>query len=529
MNGNEKKIKKIPIVTYLCYLLVVSVLFTGVTFSRYTVSKSGDVSTDVLPFAASYEIDNISSTSYTNADFWLQSDQAQGTPRTVRFTVRNYREDESNQNKIGITSGVDLNATLRLYMPAELADNLVLQVEEVNGNDQTAITPQYIIGNLVYALEKNDENEYEYKYENEAKIFADYSSGDAVLETQYFKDYQALPEAEDETLTMSGGFDAGGEGHISAVAQSSGNSITITSTIQTAEYSVGFQRGKDENEFRTQLFLDLEKEIPFYAIDINLGEKSLLTGGTSQTRTFILYITLADRIINDDYGAKWDDESSGDDESSDKDKWLTAPTSRTAVYEFNGAVVTGYHFDMDAETYNGTERGLEKAEKSTKIRIRKEYERNGEQYTGTVKTSYWHVAPISEDTTFNYIHPIENMYTYNSADTTLTKYEFNSEPLGGKEWETDSDLGVFGLCSNAYGNIVGADGNGDSLSVTGLDGYSLISFKNLADSPFYKDYESQNNPEHDYNLFSSLSKSYATEMTVLFVQASDGAKGGETA
>lgn len=524
MNGNEKKIKKIPIVTYLCYLLAVSVLFTGVTFSRYTVSKSGDVSTDLLPFAASYEIDNISSTSYTNADFWLQSsNNAQGTPRTVRFTVRNYQKDADNQDGIGITSGVDLNATLRLYMPAELADNLVLQVEEVNGNVQTAVTPQYIIGNLIYEVDMNDDgSEYEYRYkpvggdteQTQRRIFADHSNGNS-LETKYFKDYQAL-QSDDEELTMSGGFDENGEGHISAAADS-GNNITITSDIQTASYSVGFQRGEDDTEFRPQLFLDLEEEIPFYAIDISLGEKTSFSAGIPEERTFILYISLAERVVNADYGAKW--ESSGDDD------WLADPSDDSPIYTFNGAVVTGYHFDMDAATYNGTANGLEDAEKETKIRIKKTYGRAENTYTGAVETSYWHVAPISEDTTFNYIHPIENIYTYDSENKLLKKYDFNSEPLGGAM--VDSGLGVFGLCSNAYEHIFEEGASAEELSVTDLNGYSLISFKNLADSPFYKDYTSQiSSNSHDYHLFTSLSKSYATKMNVLFIQASETAKGG---
>ena len=90
MNRKIKK-KKIPILSYLCYLLVVSVLFTGVTFSRYSTATSGDLGARVSPFIASYRIDNLSSNTYTNANFWLENNTQQGVARYVRFTVANHR------------------------------------------------------------------------------------------------------------------------------------------------------------------------------------------------------------------------------------------------------------------------------------------------------------------------------------------------------------------------------------------------------------------------------------------------------
>ena len=63
MNKTRKtktnKMKRIPILSYLCYLLVVSILFTGVTFSRYTTATSGDLGAAVTPFVASNEINDI--------------------------------------------------------------------------------------------------------------------------------------------------------------------------------------------------------------------------------------------------------------------------------------------------------------------------------------------------------------------------------------------------------------------------------------------------------------------------------------
>ena len=85
----ETKTKKIPIVSYLCYLLVVSVLFTGVTFSRYSAVTTGNTGAALSPFIATYEINDLSSSTFPNGDYFLATGEALGTARTLRFTIGN--------------------------------------------------------------------------------------------------------------------------------------------------------------------------------------------------------------------------------------------------------------------------------------------------------------------------------------------------------------------------------------------------------------------------------------------------------
>ena len=202
---NGKKRKPIPIVSYLCGLLAVAVLFTGTTFSRYSTQISGDVQTNLSPFVASYTIQDISSTNFHNLDYWLAVEASENRPlsvaRTVRFTI-------SNQNESRRVSGVDLQASLRFRVPAELGDNLVLQVEEVRSEGgQTVsvpLTPQYIIGNLVYRTTTNAAtNEYEYALTDGKKEFRSSATG-TQLDTRYFADYSARGDVN-ENLTLTGG------------------------------------------------------------------------------------------------------------------------------------------------------------------------------------------------------------------------------------------------------------------------------------------------------------------------------------
>lgn len=519
---NEKKTKrKIPIVSYLCYLLAVSVLFTGVTLSRYSVKHSADVDATISPFVASYEIDNISSTSITNADFWVQqTNNAQGTPSTVRFTLRNYQQDSNSPNGVGVISDVNLDSTLRLYLPAELADNLVLQIQAVNkDNSQTTITPQYIIGNLVYQLsEVNSEYAYLLDSENN-KQYSDFSAGTTVLQTSKFKDFQSLG-GTDESLTMSGKI-VDGEGYISAKSPN-GNSISISSAKRIAAYSVGFQCGVSaDNAYRPQLFLDLEKEIPFYTIDINLGAHTRMTGGIPDARSFVLYITLAERVGYSDYGTLWGETNNV---NAPQNTWLNDPAANTACFSYNGAVVAGYHYDITANSFVNSQGALTQSDK-TKVRIKKEYERQGNVYTGTVKTSYMHVAPIQDGSAFNYIHAIERFFTLDQLTNELVPFTFDNVTLGGTEL---ANGGVFGLCVQAQHDL--ALQTNARIPVSALGTWDIVSFADMPDKPFYDTFANQQSDvsgtSGQYKIFKSLSKSYETDMNVLFVQAPNDVAGG---
>ena len=155
--------KKYPIFTYLCYLIVVSLLFTGVTFSRYSITTSGGAQTGIAGFNCSYTIDNISSLNFYNSNYWLD-DVAIGTARTVRYTLNNYVETT------GRISDVAVQGSIKLYLPAELADNFALQVETVSQTSGETIstgskfTPQIVMSELLFGTyEGGNGTEGEYK------------------------------------------------------------------------------------------------------------------------------------------------------------------------------------------------------------------------------------------------------------------------------------------------------------------------------------------------------------------------------
>ena len=471
---SEKKTKKFPIVTYLCCLLAVSILFTGVTFSRYAGFTSGTTDVSLGRFACSYEIGDMSASTFSNAEYWLQLSggaTSMNTARSVRFSIRNYTlQEDGRPDRI---SDVDLQSTLRFYAPAEFLGNLAVQIAEVDkeGNYITK-TPQYVLEDFIY---------------DDAGNFAVWKKG-SVLDTSMSEDYEARPDIYgkqvDEELSMSGGFTGTEENHtgtISAYCADTGTSVSITSVMAEAQYSVGFYRGwvGDENKSAPQFYLDCRKEVPFYTLDISLPEMLLKANGTAQSRTFVLFLTTLHLTENEDFKSNWT-------ESRMAENLERLEKGERDVY-FNGATVTGYHFDTKANLYlyDLTDGILVANGSQTTIRIQKTFEEQGK------RLSYHHVAPLSEGAT-SIVHPIEDFYNSQGVSVNLADIDFSSVT------EVHS---LFGKCSNG-----------------GRSGY--ISFENITDSPYYATYSAPSQTVQDYIIRESLSKGYSTLLNVLFVQSS---------
>ena len=547
---NGKKRKPIPIISYLCGLLAVAVLFTGTTFSRYSTQISGDVQTNLSPFVASYTIQDISSTNFPNLDYWLAVEASENRPlsvaRTVRFTI-------SNQNESRRVSGVDLQASLRFRVPAELGDNLVLQVEEVRSEGgQTVsvpLTPQYIIGNLVYETKQaTSTSEYEYDLKTGKKEFRSSATG-TQLDTRYFADYSARGDVN-ENLTLTGGLDGKtGEGTIMAEAPDTkdkdgktikGNRISVTSSIVETEYSIGYQRGKTDSDYQSELFVDLVGEHRYYTIDITLPEMFLaaeVEGKRAvQSRTFVLYVTLAEMI---DFDGGSESNSGGNSESNSEgnsggqtqtrdwsngntnyDNILTAPGTGTDPknYKINGDTIVGYHFDVQAQTYDKDEKDRKSTEQ---VRVVRRYgyeieERGGEKvvrYTGNNTLSFQHVAPLTTEDLAQaalYAHPI---IIYDSIQAAVegagvsggTAYVGSAAVING------TNAAYYGVCSN-YGN---------------LDEPYMILLTGLPQDPRYAVYlDTYDGIQQNYFMYDELSRKYDAQLTMLFVQASESGEVG---
>lgn len=503
----KRKTEKYHIYAYLCSLILVGILLTGVTLARYSGSSSGGGTTDISGFFCSYDIDDASSLTFSNADYWLTMDDVKtpiNTARSVRYTVRNYTtSDDGSADRI---SAVPVAASIRFYAPAEFAGNLALQVVQVRpqgeGGD-LVISPQYVLKDIV-----------EKRYEG-ANTFDTSSS------INYEDRTDGCSNTLEEPLTLSGNFTAientaEHTGTITAM-HNDGGTLTINSAIETATYSVGFMRGLDtsgstsvgggtsSSTMAPLLYIDCEKDTSFWTIDISLPEMRF-DAGKKKEKTFVLYVTsVAQFSNNEDMNSVWNGGENGSygevlvngEKRFDWNCLLSVPANNSTM-TLNGAKVTGYHFNCELPIYDGSvDTGT-----TTTVRINKTYgvADNG-NYDGTATLSYDHIAPLSEDPDAATVaHPIEKFYSLSGGTFTL------DETVGFTDISSVRDK--YGLCSNG-----------------GKSGY--IYFDDVTDDPYYDDDTSKvSNAPRVYMFSDAISKGFMTKLNMLFVQTDATTDGG---
>ena len=509
----KSKIEKYPIIRYLSYLVVVSILLMSVSLARYTGASSGDIGATLSRFVCSYQISDASSLVFSNTDFWLKVEgeepSATNTARTVRFDIANHVKNASG--KVDRISGVDLQSTLRFYAPAEFTGNLAVQVlsADAGSGAYTAITPQYVLRDLIYSSDGT------------------FASGERIVKTADSEDYadrtDGLTGEEiaglEQELSVTGGFTDipdghGHEGMIRADAEN-GTAISITSAMQTARYSVGFMRsnansgsaevggGNSEGTLELPLFIDCEREMPFYTLDITLPEM-YFDAGLSQSKSFVLCLTTVSRTDSEDFKVVWGENTSGaiGGAAESWDDLLKTPKAGE-TYTLNGAKVIGYHFERKLPVFKFSDAGggLINTNEETTVRITKEYD--GE---GGATLAYEHVAPLTEvEGSSSVEHPIAEFYNYvNGAMTSVESVNYGSV-TGVNGWQSGS-YALYGLCSN-----------------DGKSGY--IFFGNLSDDPYYETCAQQRDQgDRIYKLADALSKGYSSKLNVIFAQASESPK-----
>lgn len=490
----RKASKKYPVFTYAFYLILVGILVTGVTFSRYSITQSGDVSTGVAAFDCSYTIEDFSSLNFNNSDYWLSAGNdgsggmlAAGTAHTVRVTMKN-----SNNGK---TSDTDVQAHLRVYMSSQLADNLAIQIStEQEAGTPSTYTPQIPLGELFYGTTRGTNDNGTPVLNDKYK---DYGNDDTVdtakVDTADFHNYGDRSEAEDETLTVLGTLENNGTLVVSG--QSSGLKMTVTAQQRTVNYAVGFSRGVSS----TPVYLDLQRKETYYTFDITLPSM-LYTGGTENKSTHVVYFTLTDGIDNTAY---WYNTAP----TQDGDRWYITTDASTQttqnvvpVYDANGQLVenmntlitspsqgyyfkdgddvvkiTGYHFEQEA-TATYIDENKNEVKISTTVRVKCEYAEGGKY-----NVSLYHVAPLSETSAAHYVHPIKW-----SGNVVLMEDVVYS--AGCMPFENIST----GTCNNSAG---------------GMD----IDISKITIDPI----------DTDAHITAAVNRSYYFDITALFVQASE--------
>lgn len=496
--------RQFPLVRYLSLLLAVALLFTGVTFARYTTNSGIAASVGIAAFDVDYTIEGINSTTFGNSPYWQDFnstewyEQGAGSARTVRIQFTN-------------NGGVAVQPTLRLSGPAAFWENIALQLalgDDVGGTFASAsLSTQYVIADLLRKREggtaMGDET-HNYTYGSYIDWAAQPSANGAkggVFDTKFSDQfgqlgYTAAGQGEQllgETLQMSGGINADGSGTVTAVRESkygasgdlditnAGMTMTIKAEMRKVEYSVGFTR-KEGNHGLPALYLDCKKEMLYYTIDIE-ADRLLLApkGEEGDTKTVILFMTWTNVIhpeeltIDSPAAGETGEIEWGTTTGVDWDGLLDGTQTN-----YRGATVVGYHFNQTANVYDS------EGDQKTDI--------NGDPVTTTVRVNkrfnddftYDHVARLNENETDGAIaHAIESFYTLPESDNSVMELV---------------QLPVLSTIQTSY------------YGVCGNDAESYISFQNLTEDP-------KENGDAEITVASEIG--YTTDFRVVLEQASE--------
>lgn len=511
--------KKYPIMTYLLALLVIAVMFTGVTLSRYVHSSGGGAQTTVSPFICSYSIDGISAVSFSNSNYWLQSSDTQSSKkatnaaRTVRYSVKNYRTDD--EGNISAISDLDLQSTLRLRLPAAFADALAIQVVELDTSDNIVLsTQQYPLAELLYDTATGTDATGAVTKTRTYKTFGEIDTADFSGSKDYGEEKTKLNAEEIVKITsditrtdgkLSGSLKAlcypyetteiATGGTTQTVGTEPAAELTVSAETKQAEYTLAFSRGTSIvidnqaviNKHVTPLYMNLFGDVDFYTVDVKLPSM-LMKGNEPVNRTFLLHLTLVEKIST----ALSDD---GTKNLAVPESWQNyiKGTQAMPTEQINGAKVVGYSFDLsDAIGYTLDETNTLVAGEKASLRIAHVFDGNGGD-----STQYHMITTSGTDNVFSVVSPITGYYTHN-----LTAGKMEEAASAPTDWK---GMRSYYLTAGAAQGIYYKIGETSS------------------DNPIYQEMDANGVYTTDkcYTIGNAVERGYALQANVLFRQASE--------
>ena len=506
-----------PLMRYLSLLLVVALLFSGVTFARYALERRGSIDTGVALFDASYTVEGVNSLTFGNQSYWMNYSnqwyaQGEGSARTVRIGMQNKSDVKVRAN------------VLHMEGPAEFWENIALQLTTVKSNSSSdnpdgvaadqIITTQYVLADFLRVRNEIDEDGNPYEHNHTYGAYRQWGES-GTFNTDFSDEFDQRDSVE-ETFSMSGGIDFedenGDYGSVTAVRQSARDTveptetpaingqdltITITASMQTVSYSVGFARKQDQQTLPV-FYLDCEKSVPYYSIDITLPDTEYFNmaagNGTTSVIAFLTWTNssgssdLSTRVSQKDWetiapagdsqdGTQDDTQGGTQDDTQDGTQGGTQDGTQGGTQDgtqdgtqggtqdgtqggtFNEAQVTGYHFN-----YTDVPAQRNKEAITTTVRMNYSYANGG-------ITSWEHVASISSG---------DGVYAHLLELQTDGSYKCSGEN------PVEITASALSQCNSSYNPLEFEMVQGDSFSFATEKGYEVrfsVSFVQSSELP----------------------------------------------
>lgn len=197
----------------------------------------------------------------------------------------------------------DVHPTLHLEGPADYWDNIALQFSTSrNIAADSVLTPQFVIADLVKERQEAPGDAHDITY-GEYKDWGTSGSFD----TSASDDFDPLGDVPAQ-LTMNGSLAENAEGDPREVTATWGerneNTLTISAKEETRDYSVGFVR-EDDNGLLSPIYVDCQKEMTIYSIDIDLAALKLdaKQGDMASEQRIVVWLTWTNAAPNNSQAA----------------------------------------------------------------------------------------------------------------------------------------------------------------------------------------------------------------------------------
>ncbi len=259
---------------YILLLILAAVLCVSAVNARYGTGGSSTANTEIAAFGCSYTIDELSTTTFSNAT-WSINLSNLNSPQSIKFTVNNYIDDPNSP------ADVDVQAVFRFTVPYAFLSDVAVQMVQVDTTTtvETALTPQYDIKAIFSAIS--------------TAIAASSTATSTTFDTTN-TDYNKISGATEQSLTVSWQYSGSNTvANITKITAINGDyTITLRKTSNVSDLMLSYTRAREDGSNANKSYFASELVVASTTTDANL--QTLLTTWTLDISMPSLYFKTAD-------------------------------------------------------------------------------------------------------------------------------------------------------------------------------------------------------------------------------------------
>lgn len=291
-------------------LFLAATIFTGsLTLAKYISTETSNVGSSAGSFHCSGSVDDVSSLSFANLDFWggTEKDTPMNAIHSLNFLVNNYEERTVGESVTKHVSVAKMGYTLMFSAPAIFLEKLAMQLFE---SPDTVMTPQIVLADLLATAHGGTYNTH-YDTANGTKY-----NGTAYTDFEFAVNSSELTLVEEvkdaEGNLIQEGVKANAYTATAALPDGAGNMVLkvepfMQNMVQTLKFRL-WDVSKltsettptidhEGGDLVAPLYADVQADVLCYKISISMPQFTLAAGVEEQDRYSLRFVTTS--AIND--------------------------------------------------------------------------------------------------------------------------------------------------------------------------------------------------------------------------------------